>query len=251
MNQPNIALLTLRQSRTHQFGHFFVVDSIYSKDAISMKDRVTGFPLYVYDGSKHETSNATQKLFLLSKTSNFKASFLDFLEKKIGESVSPERIFSYIYAIFHSNQYRILYSEFLKVDFPRIPFTSSNSLFKRLSGYGSNLIDLHLMESEKLKGDFRFFEHTGDCAVDPGHPKYKNGKVIINKQGDGFTEVPEEVWNFHVGGYQVCHKWLKDRKGRTLSDDDILHYQKIIVALQETICIMQQIDDAIPSWPIE
>jgi hypothetical protein len=81
--------------------------------------------------------------------------------------------------------------------------------------------------------------------------KYENGKVVINKQKDGFMDVPEAVWNFQVGGYQVCHKWLKDRKGRTLSQDDISHYQKIVVALEQSIKLMAEIDVAIPSWPID
>ena len=75
--------------------------------------------------------------------------------------------------------------------------------------------------------------------------------IHINKKGDKFTEIPESVWNFYVGGYQVCHKWLKDRKGRTLSDEDILHYQKIVVALSETIELMAKIDEAIPGFPIQ
>ena len=107
------------------------------------------------------------------------------------------------------------------------------------------------MKTSKLDVFLPEFDSDYDCNVDPGYPKYKNGTIFINKQGAGFTGVSEEVWNFYVGGYQVCKKWLSERKGRTLSDDDILHYQKIIVALQETIRIMQQIDEAIPSWPIE
>jgi hypothetical protein len=96
-----------------------------------------------------------------------------------------------------------------------------------------------------------FVEGTGERTVAPGHPKYQNGAVQINKKGDRFTGVPEEVWNFYVGGYQVCHKWLKDRKERTLSDEDILHYQKIVVSLKETIELMKKIDEAIPGFPIE
>jgi hypothetical protein len=99
-------------------------------------------------------------------------------------------------------------------------------------------------------GDLSFVSKS-DRIVAAGHPKYKQGEVHINKQGDCFTGVPEEVWNFYIGGYQVCQKWLKDRKGRTLSDEDIQHYQKIIVALAETIKLMQLIDAAIPSFPIE
>ncbi|WP_448533313.1 type ISP restriction/modification enzyme [Parathermosynechococcus lividus] len=79
----------------------------------------------------------------------------------------------------------------------------------------------------------------------------ESGTVLLNKKGDGFTGVPAAVWNFYVGGYQVCHKWLKDRKGRMLSPEDITHYQRIVVALQETIRLMKQIDAAIPGWPLE
>ena len=98
-----------------------------------------------------------------------------------------------------------------------------------------------------------FVEGEGDHTVNIGSAKtaYSNGTVKLNKKGDKFTGVPEEVWNFYVGGYQVCHKWLKDRKGRRLSDEDILHYQKIVVALKETSELMTKIDEAIPEFPIK
>ena len=97
----------------------------------------------------------------------------------------------------------------------------------------------------------RFKGNGGVCIVDAGHPKYESGKVIINKQKDGFMDVPEAVWNFHVGGYRVCQQWLEDRKGRTLSQDDIEHYQKIVVALGQSIDLMAKIDAAIPNWPLD
>ncbi|WP_228054527.1 type ISP restriction/modification enzyme [Gloeocapsopsis crepidinum] len=100
-------------------------------------------------------------------------------------------------------------------------------------------------------GITQYEDRAGNRVVDAGYPKYQQGDVIINKKGDRFTGVPENVWNFYVGGYQVCQKWLKDRKGRTLSDEDILHYQRIVVALQETIELMAKIDAAIPSFPIQ
>jgi len=121
-----------------------------------------------------------------------------------------------------------------------------------LSSYGEELVALHLMKSFRLNNLItRTDDKGGRFTIDAAHPKYANGKVIINKKGDGFVEVPEVVWNFHVGGYQVCHKWLKDRKGRTLTQEDITHYQRIVVALQETIHLMQQIDETIPGFPIE
>ena len=113
-------------------------------------------------------------------------------------------------------------------------------------------MNLHLMKSPILnKISSPFIDNGGGCIVDAGHPKYESGKVVINKQKDGFMDVPEAVWNFHVGGYQVCQKWLKDRKGRTLSQADIGHYQKIVVVLGQSIDLMAKIDEAIPSWPLD
>jgi predicted helicase len=154
----------------------------------------------------------------------------------------------------HSPTYRDRYVQFLKIDFPRVPLTSNNQLFIQLATLGEQLVQLHLMKSPKLtqkKAQPQYLENSGNSIVDPGHPKYINGKVLINKKSDAFTNVSEEVWNFHVGGYQVCKKWLKDRKGRQLSPEDIQHYQQIIVALEETIRLMAVIDQAIPSWPIQ
>lgn len=181
---------------------------------------------------------------------NLSFNFLNDLVSKLGYTPIPEAIFYYIYAVFHSPTYRSRYAEFLKIDFPRVPLTSRVDLFQQLATHGEALVNLHLMKSPGLEQLITQFEGS-DRTVDPGHPKYANGKVTINKRGAGFTGVPEAVWNFYVGGYQVCHKWLKDRKGRTLSPEDITHYQRIVVALQETIRLMQQIDAAIPGWPLE
>jgi hypothetical protein len=123
---------------------------------------------------------------------------------------------------------------------------------RQLGELGEQLVNLHLMKSPILnQTSSPFINNGGGCIVDAGHPKYENGKVVINKQKDGFMDVPEAVWNFQVGGYQVCQKWLKDRKGRTLSQDDIKHYQKIVVALGQSIDLMAKIDAAIPNWPID
>jgi predicted helicase len=188
----------------------------------------------------------------VTRKPNFSITFLFDLEQKLGYAPTPEAIFNYIYAIFHSPKYRSRYAEFLKRDFPRIPITRNVDLFQRLGELGEQLVNLHLMKSPILnKTSSPFINNSGGCIVDAGHPKYESGKVVINKQKDGFMDVPEAVWNFHVGGYQVCHKWLKDRKGRTLSQDDIEHYQKIVIALGQSIDLMAKIDAAIPNWPID
>lgn len=185
---------------------------------------------------------------------NITQKFLDILSDGLKYEPSPENIFYYIYAVLYSPIYRSRYAKFLKKDFPRIPLTTNNTLFVKLATYGEKLVALHLMKSSKLDTYItQFVEMEGNCTVDPGHPKYEanSNSVLINKRGDKFTGVPENVWNFHVGGYQVCQKWLKDRKGLTLTQEDITHYQRIVVALQETIHLMQQIDEAIPGFPIK
>lgn len=164
----------------------------------------------------------------------------------------PEDVFYYTYAIFHSPTYRQRYAEFLKIDFPRLPLTSDVALFAALVKYGAELVSLHLMKSPKLADYMTTYDIEGDNVLARGYPKYveNGGKVYINK-GQFFGGVPQNIWDFHIGGYQVLHKWLKDRRGRALSTDDLEHYQQIVVALAETIRLMSAIDAAIPQFPLE
>jgi predicted helicase len=205
-------------------------------------------PLYLYA----DIENPNQTTSREQRRPNFSDEFLTEITNKLDYTPTPEAIFYYIYAIFHSPTYRTRYAEFLKIDFPRVPLTTDNRLFRKLGEYGEELVALHLMKSSKLDQHLtQIIDKGGEFIVDAGHPKYTDGEVIINKKGDRFTGVPKSVWEFYVGGYQVCHKWLKDRKGRKLSPEDLNHYQKIIVALSETMQIMKAIDAAIPSFPIE
>ena len=136
----------------------------------------------------------------------------------------------------------------MKIDFPRLPLTTDRELFRQLCALGAELVALHLLESVdappawNLQTDGAALFQNHEVAA--GFPKYEDGKVFINKT-TYFKGVPEPVWNFHIGGYQVCHKWLKDRKARTLSTEDITHYGKIVVALGETIRLMAEIDETI------
>jgi len=248
MLHSNIALLGFRRIRDKTPYQFFVAQGLIDKTFLSSKDNVTIFPLHLYPDV-----NSTQASILEEfSTPNISKKVINNLRNSLGYVPTSESIFYYIYAVLSSPLYRTRYAEFLKIDFPRVPFTSNNVLFRRLATFGEELVALHLMKSSKLDTLVtQFIELGGDRAVDPGHPKYADGKVTINKKGDGFIAVPETVWNFYVGGYQVCQKWLKDRKGRTLSNRDIQHYQRIIVALNETIKLMAKIDAAIPSFPIE
>jgi predicted helicase len=174
------------------------------------------------------------------------------LEKTFG----PEDVLNYMYAVFHSPAYRKRYAGFLKTDFPRLPLTSNPKLFHDLCALGEEFVALHLME--KHGPELTAYPVEGDSIVEavrytePGQGA-KKGRVWINKT-QYFEGVSLEVWNFHIGGYQVCHKWLKDRKGRKLEYDDVQHYQHIVSALSETIRLMTEIDKTITqhgSWPIQ
>lgn len=161
----------------------------------------------------------------------------------------PEDIFYYIYAVFHSPTYRERYKEFLKIDFPRVPLTSSVELFSKLVPLGYELVQYHLLEHPKLAHAPVVFPEKGDNVVAKVEYNDHLKRVYINKK-QWFEPVAPEVWEFHVGGYQVCQKWLKDRKERTLTYDEIKHYAKTVMALGETIGLMKEIDAAIPEWPI-
>ncbi|MFH1970105.1 MAG: type ISP restriction/modification enzyme, partial [Verrucomicrobiota bacterium] len=165
--------------------------------------------------------------------------------------VTPENIFHYAYAVFHSPTYRTRYAEFLKIDFPRLPLTGNRDLFFRLAAMGGELVALHLMESPKLSDLITEFPVKGTDTVEKVQHNDKDERVWINPT-QYFGGVPAAVWNFHIGGYQVCEKWLKDRKGRKLTYEDTRHYQQIVVALNETIRLMTEIDAVIRQngdWP--
>jgi len=175
--------------------------------------------------------------------------------------IADEEALFYVYAILHSPGYRVRYLEPLRLDFPRIPVSGGAKLFAELAGRGRELVALHLMESEKLEEFITEYDGPRDPVVQ--RVGWSDGAVWLDagaarkgqtaKRGTvGFRAVPAAVWAFRVGGYQVCEKWLKDRKGRTLSDDDIEHYQKIVVAISETIRLMKEIDEVIDEhggWP--
>jgi hypothetical protein len=166
-----------------------------------------------------------------------------------------------VYAILNSNSYRMHYMSRLRTDLPRVPLRPSTELADKLVERGNDLISLHLLESPILNHSPVVFRGTGDRKVTNvswvdgtvwlDAPKAKKGSLLGSGHA-GFHGVPENVWNFHVGGYQVCEKWLKDRKGKGLSDADIDHYQKVVVALTETIRLTDEIDELIEAhggWP--
>jgi len=191
-----------------------------------LQTKETGYalPLYIYsdDGTK---------------IPNLKQEIVTEIENTIGKT-TPEDILDYIYAVLHSPNYREKYKEFLKIDFPRVPYPKDKDTFKKLVALGNELRSLHLLESPKVNRFITSYPIEGTDII--GKISYLNGRVYIN-ESQYFGNVPEIAWNFFIGGYQPAQKWLKDRKGRTLTNEDIEHYQRIIVALTETDKIMSEI----------
>ncbi|PPS41944.1 type ISP restriction/modification enzyme [Chroococcidiopsis sp. TS-821] len=245
--KDNLCIGIGRQVFQGNFCHVIVSSKPIEANVIQPANGCVVFPLYIYSQNR-----ISQKLiFDKQRSFNFTQVFFNAVKDKLNYTPTPEAIFYYIYAILHSSTYRTRYAEFLKIDFPRVPLTSSDRLFHQLAAYGEELVALHLMKSPELDNKItQFEERGGHRIIDAGHPEHQQGDVVINKKGDRFIGVPENVWNFYVGGYQVCQKWLKDRKGRTLTQEDIDHYQRIVIALQETIRLMQQIDEVIPGFPL-
>ena len=164
----------------------------------------------------------------------------DHEDKKVDDHscFSPLDLLDYIYAVLHNPTYRSMYKEFLKIDFPRIPYPTDVRRFWQLVALGGELRMLHLLEHPTLAKPITTYPVSGDHKIEK--PTYADGKVYINKD-QYFDNVPEVAWNFYIGGYQPAQKWLKDRKGRTLTLEDLRHYAKIILALTETDRLMKAI----------
>lgn len=204
------------------------------------------FPLYSFTGKSNskKTSHNVMMLFEPSaeynmKKANLEPKFVAKLAKAYWKAPKPEQIFNYIYAVLYSNTYRTKYAEFLKSDFPRVPFTADYKLFAKLSELGEQLTELHLLKSKTLNKPIVKFEGKGDNRV--GKLVYEKSKLYINET-QYFSSLSENIYEYQIGGYQVCHKWLKDRKGRILTLEEIQTYCKITTSLHETITVQKVID---------
>ena len=206
------------------------------------------FQLYLYDDNTQQKS-----FFENSRKPNLNMDIVHNFEQRSGLIFMPEKdeskgtfapidIFDYIYGILYSDKYRNKYKEFLKIDFPRVPYPKNAEYFFNIAKYGKQLRQLHLMETPELDNLITTYPESGTNEV--VKPEYKENKVYINKI-QYFGDVPELAWNFCIGGYQPAQKWLKDRKGKILSYDEILYYQKIVLALVKTDELMRRIDEII------
>jgi len=229
MTKPNLGLIILRQVKAGStYQHVFVGRGIVESTLVSNKTSEIDYvlPLYLYADDETRVPNLNKEI--VAKISTL-----------IGKESTPQDIFDYVYAVLYSPSYREKYKEFLKIDFPRVPYPTSADQFAALAGKGAELRALHLLESPKVSDFVTTYPVSGSNLVEA--VSYKSGDVYINTT-QYFGNVPEVAWNFYIGGYQPAQKWLKDRKGRTFTNEDIEHYQKMIVALIETDRIMREID---------
>lgn len=268
MNKDNLCLLSSRQQATSGYRHCWVSTEPAESCVVSATSREGNqvFPLYIYPSeSRNSKALELPGLFSSARVPNLSKDFISKVSFQVGlsfiydgtgdliKTFGPEDVFHYMYAVFHSLAYRSRYAEFLKIDFPHLPLTSNVELFRQLCGLGRELVALHLLEASTLNKPITKFKGKGDNVVAKGHPKYQDGVVLVNSS-QGFEGVPEDVWEFHIGGYQVCEKWLKDRRERELSTEDIVHFGKVVVALRETIRLMVEVDAVIDvhgGWPIK
>lgn len=246
MLNENIGLIISRQGKAADLSSWnvaFATDKIVDLN-IFRRGGGCLFPLYTYSvemGVCKRSLNINKKIIcefaqkvglkcLVNEPSNRNLCF------------SPEDFWAYIYAVLYSNRYRTMFKEFLNLDFPRIPFAKNKEKFWQLVDLGNKLKDIHLMYPESFTSDNSICLTDGSNLIDK--VSYKNEAVYINKF-QRFTRISSEVWEFQIGGYQPLEKWLKDRKGETLSPQDVDHYKKIVAALEKTIEIMKRIDEVV------
>lgn len=238
LDGTNVSLITTRQISTGEFSHIFASNFISDLNSISLqtKEQSYVFPLYKYNDKVSENGVVLKNV----KEPNFNDKIFGRICEGLGREPQPEEVFGYIYAVLHSPRYRERYAELLKIDFPRVPYPTDNALFGKLAKYGEKLLNLHLMRGANKWECKAGFPEGGSNVVEMA--EYREGKVKINAS-QFFAPVSEEEWNFHIGGYQPAQKWLKDRRGHTLSYKDCIHYERMIHALSSTIGIMREIDD--------
>jgi predicted helicase len=274
----NLGFVTSRINRQASLGYFFISKIITDLHILdNARDSTSFFPLYLYESQNRSNEFLNQKK--PTRTPNLNPEIIKEISTKLGlefiadhetftltpqgrrslsekvnatspsplrgegwgegDKFSPLDLLDYIYAALHSPNYRKKYKEFLKIDFPRVPYPQDQNSFWQLVKLGSELRKIHLLESEATEKLITAYPQDGTNRVDK--IKFEQEKVWINEK-QYFDSVPVIAWEFYIGGYQPAQKWLKDRKGKILNIEDILHYQKIILALSETSRLMKQID---------
>jgi len=241
--KENMCLVTTRILSASPFFHAFISNILSDICLISTKTKETAyfFPLYLYP-NEPEGQLFVKEALETERAPNLTSEFLEAIEASLGTESTPEEIFYYIYALLFSPTYRKRYEEFLKIDFPRVPMPSSYDVFKELSNLGKELVEHHLLKHPNLEKTEAGFPRSGSNKVEKVGYAEEGHRVFINKE-QYFEGIQKEIWEYQIGAYQVMEKYLKDRKGRKLSLDEINHYMKVAKAIQLTIELQKKIDD--------
>lgn len=264
---PNLVLVSLGRNRAQTANGHWVTRLLADKSIVSSRDNASGFPLYLYE---ENASGQTVRRANLAR--GFIAALTDCLgvpwradgARHGRGGIGPEDVFHYLYAQLYCPTYRKHNAEALTLGFPRILLPGSLRLFRELCRLGADLVALHLLEADypaaswcrrKEPGPLVCrsiaFRGSGPGEVAKGHPRHAGGKVFIGPT-HWFDGVPADVWAFAVGGHPVCWKWLRDRRGRRLTVNEVIHYRRIVAALAETVRIMREIDAVVAAhggWP--
>ncbi len=228
MLKNNIGFVTRRQQLSGMECNYFFISKNIISDGLIRSDNKGGeslFPLYIYNTDDNKSSGDGKNIMMvfepqekyINRTPNINNSLIKSLNKTYKKKISPEAVLYYIYGIFYSNIYRQKYAEFLKIDFPRIPFTSNYKLFKEISTLGERLAKLHLMDSKELDPPVARYQGEGGDRIEKIKYDERSGRIHINKD-KYFEGVKPELWEYYIGGYRVLNKYLKDRKGQKLDD---------------------------------
>jgi len=276
IEKENFGLIIPKQTKEKLGG--LITKYVAGHKSFSGYDKSSVFPLYLYP----ETSEQQTFEQKLERIPNLNMEIVNQIAEKLGLAFVPEKepegkvcfinnpevrddykttfapidILDYIYAVLHSPAYREKYKEFLKIDFPRVPYPKNTETFWQLVELGQQIREIHLLEegaieqSKAALPDIADYPEAGTNTITTKIGKAdweitdnenQTGRIWTN-DSQYFGNIPQVAWEFYIGGYQPAQKWLKDRKGRTLTFEDILHYQKIIVALTETDRLMKEID---------
>lgn len=249
----NIALLSLKRLEAgRDWHHAFVADEIVGHHSLSSKEINYVFPLYLYPMLDKEavSKKAVRDLYAEQdpfaghdRIENITPKFRTWLNARYGILPTPEQVFGYVYAVLNTPTYRTAYADFLRTDFPRIPFPDARADFEALADLGWRLSETQLMRRTQRDAPNGRYLGKGDNVVD--RPRWSEAeRTLWINATQGFAGVSAEVWAFTVGGYQVLDKYLKSRRGRTLSLDEIEHVEKVVGVLGSTIRQMELIDEA-------
>ena len=250
MLQNNVSLCTTRSTEIARgWEHVWVSTDLIQHHTVSIKEVNYFFPLWIYDSPTSDLLGQRRE----GRRANLSAEFVEALSSVVRREVVPEEAFAWTYALLYAPSYRNRYADFLRRDFPRIPLPPNAGLFKEVVAIGHELIALHTMDQKQSRITRFDVPGTNEVVKERWAPDSEGkGRVYIN-EAQYFEGVPKGVWDTHIGGYRVAEKWLKDRKGRQLSFEDVMHYHEVVAALARTLELQAELDALVEAhlgWPL-